>query len=667
MRLSPRFKIAVSLIFVVFFLSAASLGFSESLKLETKIPPWGNVGLIALALCALLWGGLIARELQEQDASSTDRTIILPDRLRWLTWIAAAILIAYVLYRIPQMMDVDRYLGVFLAWLIALIFFLYPLLPSARAFSFSRGFFKQRFVWMFLALITFALILRAYKVDSIPFTLAGDEASQGLESVAVLEGKITNPFTTGWLGVPTLSFFYNAITIYLFGQTILGLRLAWVLIGTATIAINFFLVRRVAGAKQIALAWAAAIMLAAYHFHIHFSRLGSNQIADPFFMSLALFFLVRAYDDRRLVDWALAGIVTGLAMYFYAGARLTPVVMIAALAYLFIRQPRTFFNDHKRGLLILLAGFLISAAPMIQYAIRFPNDFNARINQVGIIQSGWLMREIEIRGESAGTILWDQFQRAALPFHFYVDRTVWYGLETPWLDPLFGMIMLLGLGYVTVRLILPQSNPRLIFFAAWWWGGVILGGMLTESPPSSQRLITLSVPAIFFIVFALAKFADLVKRIIPIVTKRRVLGVSVIAFALISLNTYFYDFTPRRIYGGDKAEFATTIAPRLNELKYNHRFVFIGSPFMYWGFSTIPYLVPDAEAADYPEDPIAGLLPAEMIGADKGTVFVIASARQGEIEWLARSFPRGDLEAYYSAGIGGYLGSLYIVPPAVKP
>ncbi|NJN16162.1 MAG: antitoxin family protein, partial [Oscillochloris sp.] len=62
-----------------------------------------------------------------------------------------------------------------------------------------------------------ALCLRSWQIDAIPATLGGDEGSQGLEAVRVLNGEIQNPFGTGWLGVPTMSFYFNAPTIALFG------------------------------------------------------------------------------------------------------------------------------------------------------------------------------------------------------------------------------------------------------------------------------------------------------------------------------------------------------------------------------------------------------------------------------------------------------------------
>jgi hypothetical protein len=507
--------------------------------------------------------------------------------------------------------------------------------------------------------------LRVWRVGRIPFALGGDEASQGLEAVRVLNGLLRNPFTTGWLGVPTMSFFFNSWSIDLWGQTIFALRLPWVLVGSATVVLVFFLVKRLAGLKLGVL---TAVFLAVYHYHIHFSRLGSNQVADSFFMALALLFLYRALDKKSDLDWALTGVVTAAALYFYAGARLTPVVIIVVLGYLFVLQPRRFWGENGRGILIMTGGFLLVGSPMIQYAIRFPDDFNARLHQVGIFQSGWLASEMALQKTGALPVLWDQFKRSALFFNYYHDRTVWYGLREPMLTPFWGVMFLVGMGYGMLHLFGRWANPRCAPMVAWWWGGMLLGGVLTESPPSSQRLVTLAVPVAFFLALALWQ---LVRLLLGLVGGGRangrlangLLALGVLLFALGSVKTYFIEFTPQRIYGGPNAEFATQIAPRLQELQYGNSFYFLGAPWMYWGFSTFPYLLPEARAIDVVEpigEPIAQNFKVEP---GKGLVIIIHPQREPELALVEAAFPDGVREMVYSPVDGRLMGWLYVVPP----
>jgi len=512
-------------------------------------------------------------------------------------------------------------------------------------------------VLIMLGIVLLALALRLWQVDSIPFSLGGDEASQGLESLRVIRGETTSPFVTGWYSVPTMSFFFNSITLRIFGATILGLRLPWVFVGTATVLITFGLVARLAGMR---IGLLSAGLLAVYHYSIHFSRLGSNQIADPFFVALALFFLYRARARRQPFDWMMLGAASAGSLYFYAGARLTILIVLAAIGYEFLRDRRNFWRTHRRGLLIALGSFLIVGGPMLLYALRFPEDYNSRINQVGIFQNGWIELAKQATGQSVPELVFDQFRRAALAFNFYPDRTVWYGLRTPLLDPIFGVLFLLGLCYATVRVLLPRGDRRLFPMVAWWWGAIILGGMLTESPPSSMRLVTLTVPVCFFIALALWKIFRLAKKAMAGVPVNTLLLASFMLFSGISLKTYFVDYTPQRIYGSVRAEMATTIAPILRDLAPNHHFYFVGAPYMYWGFATLPFLVPDADVTDL-ADPITSPTSLKLVSVDQGMVFIFVPERAPELRFVQQAFPQGRLGEIHSAVNDELLALLYIV------
>ncbi len=177
---------------------------------------------------------------------------------------------------------------------------------------------------LLIGILALGLYLRLSDLGTIPFTLGGDEAAQGLETLRVLQGEIRDPFATGWRGVPAINFYFSSLFVKAMGPTVAALRLPWALVGAATILAAYVLVRTLIDPPTALL---TAALLATYHYHIHFSRLGSNQIADPLLASLALVFLFRALKARRQIDWALVGIISGLALYFYIGARLVPLLM----------------------------------------------------------------------------------------------------------------------------------------------------------------------------------------------------------------------------------------------------------------------------------------------------------------------------------------------------
>ena len=497
-------------------------------------------------------------------------------------------------------------------------------------------------------MITVGFVLRVWRLDTIPSTVGGDEASQGLEALRVLAGEIRNPFTTGWLGVPTMSFFFQSITIKFFGPTIMALRLPWVFVGTTTLLLMFWLVNRL---YRLPLALTTTGLLATYHYHIHYSRLGSNQIADPFFVGLALLFLYRARYRNNPLDWAITGIVVGVAQYFYAGARLTIIVVALCIFYFFWldRTRSARLRDTLSGALTVAGSFLITAAPMIQYAYRFPNDYNARINEVGIFQNGWVANEMAARGVSMWTLLWEQFQRAFFAFNVFPDHTVWYGTPHPLMDGIWAILFMLGLLYATFRLLPPHAEHGFFPFVAWWWSGMLLGGMLTTGPPSSQRLIVLAPPACFFVALVLWRMVQYVQHAL---LERRARGhtVPILLFCVVvlswlSIRWYFLTFTPMNVYGSRNGEIATEMGFFLaKELEAEQRVVFLGPPVMYLGFATIPYLAPQAQTGIDIHEPLNELPTLESLGlsANQRPFFIAGPWRVNELDLVEQAFPGGE-------------------------
>ncbi|MGQ9925809.1 MAG: ArnT family glycosyltransferase [Chloroflexaceae bacterium] len=512
-----------------------------------------------------------------------------------------------------------------------------------------------------LAIGALALPLRVWNIGAIPPTLSGDEGSQGLEALRVLAGGIQNPFSTGWLGVPTLSFYFNALSIALLGQNAAALRLPWALVGVATVIATYALVARLHGRT---LALISATLLAGYHYHIHFSRLGSNQIADGLFATLALLCLYQGYDRRNPFNYALCGAVIGIAQYFYAGARFIGILIVVVLAVLALRDGRRFWREQGWGVAVLASAALLSAAPMIQYAFRFPAEYNARLNAVGIIQSGWLEREQVIRNQGALPIVIDQFWRAALAYNAYPDRTVWYGSPRPLFDLLYGTLFILGLGFALTRLF----DRRIFPLVAWWGGAVVLGGMLTESPPSSQRLVTTAIPAIVFVALGLTLLVQGLAQVLGAPRPARLaplLSIATVVLVALSVRYYFVEYTPTRVYGNANALLATELAHYANDqLPPDSRLVFFGWPRIGADFGTLPYLAPHIERLDV-HDPLREPPDPTLIARDHPTVFVFVPERAGELGLVQFAFPNGTLEEVPSPVDGTPLFTVYRLPAPV--
>jgi 4-amino-4-deoxy-L-arabinose transferase-like glycosyltransferase len=500
-------------------------------------------------------------------------------------------------------------------------------------------------------LTVLALMLRVTALGTVPFTLGGDEAWHGLLARQVLNGELRNPFVMGYMSMPTLFYWPLSWSLRLVGDNVAGLRLPAALVGAATVPVLYLFARRLWGRR---LAFLAAAFLAAYDYHIHYSRLGANNVWDALFVLLTLWALDRGLSSRDGIEqtraFVLTGLVMGLSVYFYTGARLLPVLVAVYLAFFWVRQRLRRTRSESAGsvgglkgrsLLLLVIAFLVAAGPMLGFALAHPADWNARVNQVGILQSGWLAREPGLTGKSTFQILAEQALRAAGAFHVFPDRTAWYGAERPLLGFLAGIFVLLGMVWALAH----WRDRRYFLVAIWFWSVIVTGGMLTESPPSSQRL-TMTIPAVALLVaIGLEQTARLARRALAFDRSWADLALGSLALILAVSNVHYYfaDYTPARRYGGANGETATMIGAYLQGLDGGTHAYFFGAPRIYWSFGTMTFLAPAVVGQDVVE-PLSA--PPDFVDEGQPAVFVFLPERAAELAWVQQAFPDGRLQEF---------------------
>jgi len=477
----------------------------------------------------------------------------------------------------------------------------------------------------------------------VPHTLGGDEAWHGLLARQVLAGELRNPFVMGYMSMPTFFYWPLSWSLALAPDSMFALRLPAALVGlpaalvgAVTVPCLYLFARRLWGPR---LAFLAALFLAAYDYHIHYSRLGANNVWDALFVLLTLWALDRgltaAKPARQAHFFILAGLVMGLSAYFYTGARLLPPLVAFYLAFLWLQkrlapQRATAVQGLVGWLILLLVlAFLIAAGPMLRYALAHPDNWNARLNQVGILQSGWLAREPALTGKST---------------HIFPDRTVWYGAARPLLGPVAGVFGLLGLVWAAAH----WRERRYFLVLLWFWSVVITGGMLTESPPSSQRLV-IAIPAVALLVACgLEQTVRLARALLRFGRRWEnvIMGLLALALAVGSVRFYFVEYSPVSRYGGHNGETATLIGHYLRGLEEGQQVYFAGPPHIYWKFGTMPFLAPQVVGQDLVE-PLTG--PPDFVAEGQSAVFIFLPSRASEISWLEEAFPGGRRREFYDA------------------
>jgi uncharacterized membrane protein len=272
--------------------------------------------------------------------------------------------------------------------------------------------------------------------------------------------------------------------------TLATLRLLSALIGTLTIPAAWGLARVMfAGRLTLrlpliharALAWIAALMLAVYPPHVHFSRLALNNIVDPLLAALLLTALIaamRADDPRRAqMTFAVGGMLLGLTPYFYEGGRLAfPPLALIGMIMLAWEQRRAGRGPLPwKGMIAFWAVFVMIALPVYGTSLFGGYPATPRLNQMGA--------GLDL---STGPDEW--IARLRWPLWAFVQRpdTGWfYGGQTALLLTAAAPFFLLGVGHLVWRL----RQPEMTLLAAWLLATLIGNALLSDGGNAARYVL----------------------------------------------------------------------------------------------------------------------------------------------------------------------------------
>jgi 4-amino-4-deoxy-L-arabinose transferase-like glycosyltransferase len=484
---------------------------------------------------------------------------------------------------------------------------------------------------------------------------------------------VRNPFATGWFTVPTMSFFAQAASLRLFGDSVAGLRTLSALIGTATLFFTYLLARRGFG-RRVALFALAALTF--NHYHVHFSRLASNQIADPLFMALTLWLLTRGEERRQSPERSgrgeappvtrhpppatrhlpLAGLVMGLSWYGYFGSR---VIMLVVAAYLGLQAlaERDFLRRRARDLTLMVLAFLMAASPLLLHYKNYPDNLSARFNQVNFFR--WLERELTFpEHDSTLALVWRQVWRSISAFNHTLDPTFWYRAQIPLLDFVSGIFFVLGL----VVAISHWRKRAARLALAWFALALTFGWVLTENPPSSMRMIIIAPAVALLVALGLDRLLTLAQWALGGRRSRwtRLGLLLMFVVAVLNVHYYFVQYTPTRIYGNLTAETSTVLGRYLAERDDQPFVYFYGPPYIYYDFGAIRFMARGVRGIDVPPTDQDPDYPTEVDGP---TLFVVLKERLDELGPIRDRYRRGRWREFYSEVDGRLMFVVYEVLP----
>ena len=406
---------------------------------------------------------------------------------------------------------------------------------SAFLARFRRGYqvsFEPRALLPWAALggiLALALIIRVHNLDELPPGLWFDEADLIEEAMRIADNPGSTPVFVAFQNLPSLMSALTAIQFELNGVSISSARIVAAMFGVAGCAAIFLLVRHMLGT---AMGLVAAFLTAVMRWDIIWSRVALHGITLPFFAALSAWLTYRAIRGKRTIDYALAGSALGLGAWFYSPFRMFPIVIGFVLLHALV-----FSEAEKRrkllaniGVLILFA--LIVAAPVVQVALVFPEEFFRR---TGVVFAANFVAEDELLA-----VLWENLKRHLLMFHFEGDPNGRHNIPgAPMLDVISGALMLAGL-------VIAAFHWRRAAFIALpvWLLVMVMPGVLTIpwEAPQSLRSITV-IPAVIALITIAIDFVWKLGgsshlRLVRVASAAAICA-ALIAIAYTNLNTYF--------------------------------------------------------------------------------------------------------------------------------
>jgi len=243
---------------------------------------------------------------------------------------------------------------------------------------------KKNHKLIFLVILLLAIILRFYKLGSIPASLNWDEVSHGFNAYSLSQtGKdqwgVSHPVFNfrAYGDYPTTANIYLTIPfIKLFGLNSLAIRLPHAIIGTLTVVIAYFLAQSLF--SNINLSLLTMFLFSVTPWLIFPSRAVFQSNLSLFFLILGLWLFLTSFKKHYLLILSLLSFV--LSLYAYHNTRIIIPILIP---FLFLIYRKNILKFNRILLAFSLVTFLLLAVPNILNL--FSSESQARNRWVGII------------------------------------------------------------------------------------------------------------------------------------------------------------------------------------------------------------------------------------------------------------------------------------------
>lgn len=497
-------------------------------------------------------------------------------------------------------------------------------------------------LWCGLLVVGFPAALRLWNIDTVPRYVHIDESTCTLCGWNFFQNPDRDWFESpaGGSYAQHLALFYaiEALGTLVFGVNLGAARLPDALLGTLSVALVFDGVRRV---SNLRVATVGAVLLAASHCHLGFSRIATAYIQTAVVVSLAFALFARIWTAPTYLNAVGLGLAMALGIQTYQASMAALPLLAAAMVWLALVNP-----DRSRALRVPVALFAITVASA---ALTVPVAYWQNL-EVMTCRSGELsvFNEINLqrlkdnvyRTDSTVEVLARNLLRGLLIFYRGEDPNPQYGALYPLADRYTASLLVPGVILAVLGLRGFLAANALVFTAGYLVLGLGLQAQVGYNRVTGALPLAMVLPAIGLVQAAEALWHGRSRWLR--LARNATLCAAVVACAATNLRFYFVEY-PWSRRTGDMLSEAGWVAREYYRQYTVHLLSWPEStaPGAYDGLRLITFGLPIHRTRD--DDLVGYVARVEPTGAD---LFVLNPQEVEIRDALLRRFPDARVEVW---------------------
>jgi hypothetical protein len=235
-----------------------------------------------------------------------------------------------------------------------------------------------------------------------------------------------------------------------------------------------------------------AWFLATSFWHVAFSRVGLRAIATPFFLTAAVYYLIKILQEgrsqrQRVLLATIGGLFYGVGFHAYIAYRFTPLVILVFVACYIRNVPQDSRRRIALPLGLWVGSAVIAAFPLGIYFLLHQRDFFLRASQVSVFGQ-----------EHPAHALWNGIVGALMQYNIGGERLSASDIRfAPLLIAPIGILFLAGVA-LELRAVIRGGDRRAAALFLLGWLVIMLLPVILAGEPSSIRSLGTITPVFIF-------------------------------------------------------------------------------------------------------------------------------------------------------------------------